>query len=555
MTASRIRWVAGIALALSCAVFALGAAARLSGYEVWDDGLMFSRYAENLARDGQIAWNPAEFGGKPTWGLTSLGHLAWVSVARALFRSFGGDALSWAVVSSWLAGWAFLVLVLWAAWRRDRDVTSEARLGLLAWTAVCLAVGFHSVGAHFGTGMDTATALVWLVAFLILARRLEQRPDLRTAVLTSLVAGLMFFVRPDATLFPALVLLAVVLSAFASLKAGRRDRSALVLTVGAASGAALLGGVTLLLARFYFGTWLPLPFYVKSGHHYGDAFAAEYAGVAAMELGLFALAFCLPLLAVLLDLLPSPRRWWRALSAVEKGLAIAIVGFGAYHLTQVAPIMGGGQRFYQPMLPALLWLSWGSVLRLRRGRFSNRKAARMAVCFSVTALLAVSLGAETLRLRETLARESWPALDLETAYQRRAHHYWPALDVVATLPPEALVAATEVGLPGAMNPGKVVLDLAGLHDPDFALRGFSADRVFQTSGVEARRPDVVYLPHPHYEEMLRELTEHPTFQAEYRVWTAEELRSVLGVAVRRGSAAEEPMANALEGAIGARSRR
>ena len=439
MTARLRRRIAWLALATSCLVFGLGAAARLSGFEVWDDGLMFSRYAENLARDGQIAWNPAEFGGEPTWGLTSLGHLVVVSAFRWALGPFGGDALSWAVVSSWLMGWAFLVLILGAAWshhsgKDDADDDRSSRLGLVAWTAVCLAVGFWSVGAHFGTGMDTMIAQVWLTAFLMLARDLERQPSTATAVWTAVWAALTFFFRPDAMLFPAAVLAALVVF-------GRDRRRALA----ASAGAAALLTALWLAVRAYFGTWLPLPFYAKSGggSHYGNAFATHYEGVAGAELGLFLVAFWIPIVAVALDLLVQPRRWWRDAAAVDKGLLAAVVVFGGFHLTQVAPIMGGGQRFYQPMLPALLWLSWSSLPRLRerfaggpRGPGERRTHLLFAAGLVVAVSLGLSLQEELGRLRATLAREPWPTLHLQTAYEQRASRYWPALDLVAELPPE-----------------------------------------------------------------------------------------------------------------------
>ena len=553
MTSRVRRWIVWLALAASCTVFVLGAVARLSGYEVWDDGLMFSRYAENLAQDGQIAWNPAEFGGEPTWGLTSLGHLVVVSTIRWAFAPFGGDALSWAVVSSWLMGWVFLALILVAARQHDERAGS----GRVAWTAICLAVGFWSVGAHFGTGMDTMTALVWLTLFLMLARATEDHRDsarVWTGLSAILVGWFTFFVRPDAMILPVSVLGALLV-----LRPEVRRR---LWRVAAITSPLLFS--CWVAAKLRFGSALPLPFYAKSGGElYGDAFAAHYEGVAGAEFGLFALALWLPILGVVLDLALQPVRWWHDSRAMDKGLLVGVVLFAGYHLTQVAPIMGGGQRFYQPLVPALLWLSWGSLARLR-DRFASvgedgASARQRHLWLTAALVVAVSLGwsvqGEVDRLRSTLARESWPTLNLQTAYEQRASRYWPVLDQVADLPPETMIAATEVGLPGAMNPDKTVIDMAGLHDPEFALRGFSADRVFETRDGTPRRPEVVYLPHPHYESMLRELMDHPTFRSEYRTWTAEELGSVLGVAVLEGSLAETALSDDLDATAGRQASR
>ena len=109
-----------------------------------------------------------------------------------------------------------------------------------------------------------------------------------------------------------------------------------------------------------------------------------------------------------------------------------------------------------------------------------------------------------------------------------------------------MIAATEVGLPGAMNPRKVVIDLAGLHDPDFALHGFSTDRLFGGEIGPQRRPDVIYLPHPHYQSMAAPAHPAPGPAQRVSTWQAEELGSVLGVAVARGSRAESALSARLD---------
>ena len=105
------------------------------------------------------------------------------------------------------------------------------------------------------------------------------------------------------------------------------------------------------------------------------------------------------------------------------------------------------------------------------------------------------------------------------------------------MPDDLVIATTEVGLPAALNPGKVIVDKAGLNETTIARNGFSADWL-----LERYAPDLIYLPHPHYRGMARALVGNPAFVAGYQIYSSQELGGVLmGVAVRR----DGPYANRL----------
>ncbi|MFC1806599.1 hypothetical protein ACFL09_06440 [Planctomycetota bacterium] len=59
-------------------------------------------------------------------------------------------------------------------------------------------------------------------------------------------------------------------------------------------------------------------------------------------------------------------------------------------------------------------------------------------------------------------------------------------------------------------------------------RGFSPDRV-----LRRYEPDLIYMPLSHYRRMTRQLTDSPNFRQHYEVISAAELRTTLGVALRR----------------------
>jgi hypothetical protein len=54
------------------------------------------------------------------------------------------------------------------------------------------------------------------------------------------------------------------------------------------------------------------------------------------------------------------------------------------------------------------------------------------------------------------------------------------------------------------------------------------------------------MPHPDYAPIVAQIRAYPTFTAEYREFTAEELDAYMGVAVRRGSAHYAALCSAIE---------
>ena len=115
-------------------------------------------------------------------------------------------------------------------------------------------------------------------------------------------------------------------------------------------------------------------------------------------------------------------------------------------------------------------------------------------------------------------------------YRKKWTRAWVCLDRFALLRDDLVIAASEVGLPCAMNPHKVIVDLAGLNERDFAHRGFSADMLFGRY-----RPDVIYMPHGHYRDMREQIGTHPDFAAGYDYFPGSVLMTGMGLAIRRDS--------------------
>jgi hypothetical protein len=92
--------------------------------------------------------------------------------------------------------------------------------------------------------------------------------------------------------------------------------------------------------------------------------------------------------------------------------------------------------------------------------------------------------------------------------------YWIRLDGFSRLPDDLVIATTEIGYPGVMNPDKRIVDLAGLNDREFARHGFSAAALFARE-----RPDLFLLPRRHYAALRSELLGSAVFRAGYEVFT------------------------------------
>jgi hypothetical protein len=96
--------------------------------------------------------------------------------------------------------------------------------------------------------------------------------------------------------------------------------------------------------------------------------------------------------------------------------------------------------------------------------------------------------------------------------------------LAASLAPGTVLAMSEHGLVGARAPQAVIVDVLGLHDRTFALRGFDVAELWR------RRPDVIWLPHPDHAQMIRDLLDSDELWRDYDLYPDA---FVFGVALRR----------------------
>lgn len=493
-------------------------AARCTGDVTWDDAHMFGRYAENLLHHGTLAWNP---GGPPTYGLTSLLFLLLVAPLRAALPGLPGLATA---LGSLLPALAFALVGVPVLVRRGSPARGPFAAVVALGLALLLVRPESPFFEHAGSGMDTTFDLLFVAGYLVVARATFDAPTRGRAVLLGLLGAASFGVRPDLLLFAGLVPFAL-----ATADDARRRAGLVSLGVTGLGLAAVLA-----LTTRTFGSTLPLPFHAKAtGLYRSPALVARYRGAGLRELTGFLEAFAPACVVVALDVASGARTWLLARRRLELSLLVASVVYAGFYAAFVMPIMGHFQRFYLPLVPPLFVLAASSAVELRRRLGARGAPARptslalaAGVLLTGLALPSVALGAR--EVADAHRRGALGDFDLGWAYRQRHAAYWYCLDHVAALPDDLVIASTEVGLPGALAPGKTVVDLAGLNDRDFALAPFSAARLF-----EKVRPDLIYLPHPDYDAMIRELDASPTLAEHYDVVPAERLRTTFGVALDR----------------------
>ena len=498
--------VVGVAAALVVErLFALAAAAPTD----FDDAYMFVRYADNLRGGFGLVWNR---GGEPVYGATGLGHLAVVTAVRALapgwpdWRALGVASAAAAVAALAVAS-GLLARLGTHPWLRGSPL--RGLVVLVPAVAYSEAFGFHAA-----SGMDTMSSLLANICLVYVALVLAERRRPRDAVACAAVAWLAIEARPDAA---PLALLTPLLSIAIF---GRPRRRGLV----AAFGLPVVGLLALSLTakHHWLGTALPLSWWAKRPHAYGG-FAGEYTWNPFWFLAVF-LRAATPLLVVLV--LATRRRHGGALVML---LLPVVVTFAA--LFGVNQIMGHLGRFYFPSLASFI----GAAALVSDGLVSlgwRRLAGRAALAVALLVGGGAALDAAGRRYEARAAGQ--PLADLggyriAAAVPLPELDSWQAATEMAALaraaPAGARLAMTEHGLVAARAPDANIIDLVGLHDRWFALHGFSAAELFR------RQPELIWMPHPDYTQMIRDILDDDDFWRDYDFYPDA---LTFGVALRRG---------------------
>lgn len=357
-----------------------------------DDAYIVVRYAENLVRAGQLAF---DVGAKPVEGTTSLVGVAIAAVATAVHAS----AIGWLKAAGAIAAIAqpFLLREL------GRELRAPAPAsGLAALASASLA----EHGLHAPSGLETelfaaaGLLLLWTGARALRSQRAPAWP-------AAIAATALVLTRPEG-LVPAAILLGLVLL--------RRRREAVV-PVAVGFGAPL-AAVTVLRV-VHFGALLPNTFHAKAGA-FGARIPGEMLGLFLdVALGALVAAATLAVVARVSRVL-GPRIRGRTAWLAAASFAVLVVFALAY--ARAIPIMDYGRRFAFHGLPwmsllalALFGAAVSTALRLGRRTSLGPAAVALVLVATVTASAHGQARAEAVALHRERALSGVRALYVPAA--------------------------------------------------------------------------------------------------------------------------------------------
>jgi hypothetical protein len=209
---------------------------------------------------------------------------------------------------------------------------------------------------------------------------------------------------------------------------------------------------------------------------------------------------------------------------------VSLLIFLLYHTFLVTPIMGYHQRFLYPVWPILVYSHLQKLDRLDAlaWRSANSAANRDLRHFGCTLLAGwrPSLGC----IRPANVRATFGKMDLNTAYRELGQNNWPYLPEFLYLGDSLKIASTELGILGAMAPRNNIYDLSGLHHLETARYGLDTDHL-----LRQHHPDLIYMPHPDYVEMIAAIRRDTSFQRYYLEYPSDSIQSWLGIALWKES--------------------
>jgi hypothetical protein len=501
---------------LSLAYAALAGLFLASGLdlEAWDDSYFFKRIGLNILEHGSVAWNVED---GPVYGNTSQGFQI---VALLPLLIHPGYYISIVKILLALCCVGLFAALLHAA----RALTSDTRDRALAQGLAFLTAASPFPLLLIHSGMETCLALLVLAINLVVIHRSDRMRHGTSAVVITTMA--VYLVRPDAALISFMVL---------GVHLWLRDRRLPWKPVLACVVAllALLG-----LFHLYFGTALPLPFYLKSRALtvYDDPFVALDLDAKRRNIASY-----LVMVAPLLYVSAHGRSTWIL------ALVLSFCSFNAYHYVSTVEIMSAYSRFY---LPSSVPLALAAIAAAPRFRERSRLLVSLVFCGLYLALvvylyrhkvihhdrsdflsrtpqalyLSFAAGAAVLLLGARihariaavavaipLLAGAWralpaPALALQpdtVLLHRYIDRYTTARGIHAVkqcLPEPLHLYHSEIGVFGVMFQRSTITDLAGLMDAEIARHGLDFD-----ARCQADRPEVLYLPHRNYKRLRQQI--------------------------------------------------
>jgi hypothetical protein len=496
-----------------------------SNQGLWEDGYFVKRFAYNFWHHGSFSWNVAD---GPVYGMTSQTLQVVGALVYALAPEHVVLGLKLVLYASLFA--ALLTLGRSVSYDAAARPGAAPRAGFAA-CAVGLCVSL--IVQVVLMGLETALALLAVAIAIVVIQRSNGRRRPATGVVLATLG--VYVTRPDAILVPGVLLAGQWLFAWRSRRAPEPHEHGPSLASLSATLLAISAGLGLLLAAFYlyYGTPLPLPFYIKT--HGISVQTTAHIQIFALEKSKNAISaafFALPFLFVAAH----------ARSRFVALLVAAALLFSGYHYFTTIETMGYLSRFYLPgLVPvfAAAGIAYGDYLVRRRwlvtavayaawlGAFFWLKRMdesmaiphmlarsldvpvlaatgllllsprRLQACASIAIGLCLLIGTALTYPLPTLAVQDDESILLA---QIRPRAVFRGLEQLRrTLAPK-VVFHTDMGAPGVLLPEARVVDLDGLLNEDITLRGVSFEAL-----CEADRPEAIFAPNQTYPELRAEV--------------------------------------------------
>jgi len=521
---------------LSLAVILTGVLSYLSPVNVLDDSYMFYRYALNFLNTGVIQWNT---GGEPLYGLTSVLYLGIVVPVAALFRDYPAVVM---VISSFIPGLFFIYFL----YRLLNKYSPLGRENTLAFILISLTISVRQFTPHITSGMDTMFSILFFTVYIFFYKSYELKNSavrentchpltflsgipLFSMIFLVLAGTFVYWVRPELYIFSLSIALFLYLEEKDKIK--KRRNLVVLLTLPLSLMAILL------ISDKILGSYLPLPFYAKVTNPYGKEFAEVYKYTSYIQITSFVLNNWL-LFALAFTGIMFRKSLLIKFTPVEKGLIAGTIIYILFELFFVTQIMYYYQRFYYPVLPALFLIAAKSLEAILKNKefcalFSKRPVMKIFKYVSVLIIsgsFAFGFASVSSKLYSDVSEGRFARLDTKSVYEIKHGRVSYGVALLSGLPADLSIAATEVGFCSAVNLNKEIIDLAGLNDKDIAINGFKPDVFFSKY-----KPDVLYLPYPHYKQMISDIINYPFFKENYDYFSAETLGTETGAGIYRKS--------------------
>lgn len=462
---------------------------------------MFIRYIDHIKSGGGFSWNY----GEPSYGCTSITYtlfLVFLKSITDLFVTLSSEGLlQFAAFISFIFAIYFLILSI-------QLTISNKSLQFVFHIVLGIIIFMPSIYYNIHNALDTMASMFALSWLSYCWLSYASNSDLKRLMIGIISSILAFEIRPDngiyALFIPTLTFFYIYHYKRDSLKTNHLKLfySIFCFTLG----------IGLLLKWIYFGSPLPLSFYIKNNNYY-SGYIMQHIWNPFIYLKIFIQEFVWILLLPLI-LFFNKKNTEQSLIFILPFLVMVLYYFS------VNQIMGNDARFYIPSLPIL----FSGVLVLCSNTEFEIKKIKSPLLWLLIAITFLSprflqeVGYKIYKpyIQNKTMLEAEPYLEKIQYFEHKKHQtldwndaIYGVENILSQMNDSLIFAATEYGYLGAKFPRMKIFDLAGLHNKSVALNGFTENE------LKLNHPDFIWMPHFYYTGLYYQLTQCEYFKSNY----------------------------------------